>query len=68
MAEPSEDDIRQVCEFAGLDPAADRQLVTSALKANGGNVEAVLVAYYDGESKVCLSAFLSSVKDAANRL
>ncbi|EPE05363.1 ubiquitin interaction domain-containing protein [Ophiostoma piceae UAMH 11346] len=50
MADPSDDAIRQVCEFAGLDPFADRQLVISALKANSGNVEAFRQTYAWTES------------------
>ncbi|KAM4056354.1 ubiquitin interaction domain-containing protein [Hirsutella rhossiliensis] len=45
--EPSEDQISQVIDFASLDPHDDRSLVIQALKDNSGNVESVVMQYFD---------------------
>ncbi|OAA72527.1 ubiquitin interaction domain-containing protein [Cordyceps fumosorosea ARSEF 2679] len=45
--EPTEDQISQVIDFAGLDRLADRDMVIQALKNNGGNSEAVIMSYFD---------------------
>ncbi|KAG6006937.1 hypothetical protein E4U21_006556 [Claviceps maximensis] len=44
---PSEGDISQVIDFAGLSPGDDRPMVIQALKDNGCNVEAVVMQYFD---------------------
>ncbi|KAK2595163.1 hypothetical protein QQS21_007123 [Conoideocrella luteorostrata] len=44
---PSEFQISQVIDFAGLDPYEDRPMVIQALKDNGCNVEAVVMEYLD---------------------
>ncbi|QPG97190.1 hypothetical protein C2857_005929 [Epichloe festucae Fl1] len=46
-APPSEEEISQVIDFAGLSPQDDRPMVIQALKENGGNVEAVVMQYFD---------------------
>ncbi|EHK26094.1 uncharacterized protein TRIVIDRAFT_79666 [Trichoderma virens Gv29-8] len=45
--EPSEDDISQVIDFAGLNPVDDRALVINALRNNNRNVETVVMQYFD---------------------
>ncbi|OAR02612.1 hypothetical protein LLEC1_02514 [Akanthomyces lecanii] len=45
--EPTEDEISQVIDFAGLDRMDDRGMVIQALKQNGRNVESVVMAYFD---------------------
>ncbi|KAG5937472.1 hypothetical protein E4U53_008190 [Claviceps sorghi] len=44
---PSEDEISQVIDFAGLSPQDDRPMVIQALKDNNCNVEAVVMQYFD---------------------
>ncbi|KAG5993302.1 hypothetical protein E4U52_002086 [Claviceps spartinae] len=44
---PSDDEISQVIDFAGLDPLDDRSMVIEALKETGCNVEAVVMQYFD---------------------
>ncbi|KAG6068632.1 hypothetical protein E4U32_000135 [Claviceps aff. humidiphila group G2b] len=44
---PSEDEISQVIDFAGLDPLDDRSMVIEALKETSCNVEAVVMQYFD---------------------
>ncbi|EFZ04424.2 ubiquitin interaction domain-containing protein [Metarhizium robertsii ARSEF 23] len=44
---PSEEQISQVIDFAGLNPHDDRTMVIQALKDTGGNVEAVVMQYFD---------------------
>ncbi|UPK95061.1 hypothetical protein LCI18_005996 [Fusarium solani-melongenae] len=45
--EPSEDEIGQVIDFAGLDPVDDRFMVAQALKHNNRNAETVLTQFFD---------------------
>ncbi|KAH7165866.1 hypothetical protein EDB81DRAFT_838519 [Dactylonectria macrodidyma] len=45
--EPSEQEISQVIDFAGLNPSEDRFLVTQALKSNNRNVETVVMQFFD---------------------
>ncbi|KAK8147836.1 hypothetical protein G3M48_000947 [Beauveria asiatica] len=45
--EPTEDEISQVIDFAGLDRLDDRGMVIQALKNNGRNVETVVMSYFD---------------------
>lgn len=45
--EPTEDEISQVIDFAGLDRLDDRGMVIQALKNNGRNAEAVVMSYFD---------------------
>ncbi|KAL7945544.1 hypothetical protein V8C42DRAFT_323454 [Trichoderma barbatum] len=45
--EPSEDDISQVIDFAGLNPVDDRTMVMNALRNNDRNVETVVMQYFD---------------------
>ncbi|KAK4066945.1 uncharacterized protein Triagg1_7945 [Trichoderma aggressivum f. europaeum] len=45
--EPSEDDISQVVDFAGLNPVDDRHMVINALRNNNRNVETVVMQYFD---------------------
>ncbi|PHH90493.1 hypothetical protein CDD83_3526 [Cordyceps sp. RAO-2017] len=45
--EPGEDEISQVIDFANLNPEDDRSMVIQALKDNGGNVESVVMQYFD---------------------
>ncbi|KAG5923977.1 hypothetical protein E4U42_004776 [Claviceps africana] len=44
---PSEDEISQVIDFAGLSPQDDRPMVIQALKDNNCNVESVVMQYFD---------------------
>ncbi|KAG5980834.1 hypothetical protein E4U55_003565 [Claviceps digitariae] len=44
---PTEEDISQVIDFAGLDHEDDRVMVIQALKENRCNVEAVVMQYFD---------------------
>ncbi|CAM1508120.1 Fc.00g049680.m01.CDS01 [Cosmosporella sp. VM-42] len=45
--DPSAQEIANVCDFTGLDPFEDRDLVTQALKNNNRNVESVVTQYFD---------------------
>ncbi|XWX00063.1 hypothetical protein V2A60_008080 [Cordyceps javanica] len=45
--EPTDDEISQVIDFAGLNRIDDRSMVIQALKNNGRNVETVLMSYFD---------------------
>ncbi|EQK98555.1 ubiquitin interaction domain-containing protein [Ophiocordyceps sinensis CO18] len=45
--EPSEEEILQVIDFASLDSHDDRSMVIQALKENAGNVESVVMQYFD---------------------
>ncbi|KAF4995073.1 hypothetical protein FGRMN_5368 [Fusarium graminum] len=47
--EASEDSIAQVIEILSLDPTNDRDMVIQALKMNHGNIEAVILQYFEGE-------------------
>ncbi|TWU72124.1 hypothetical protein ED733_002290 [Metarhizium rileyi] len=49
---PSEEKISQVIDFAGLNPHDDRTMVVQALKDTGGNVEAVIMQYFDNPESV----------------
>ncbi|PTB69575.1 hypothetical protein BBK36DRAFT_1165829 [Trichoderma citrinoviride] len=51
--EPSEDDISQVVDFAGLNPIDDRAMIINALKNNNRNVETVVMQYFDNSESVC---------------
>ncbi|OAA58950.1 ubiquitin interaction motif protein [Niveomyces insectorum RCEF 264] len=51
MAEPDDAAIAGVCEFTGLDPYFDRELVIAALKDKSGSIEAVVAAFYDDEAR-----------------
>ncbi|KHO00332.1 ubiquitin interaction domain-containing protein [Metarhizium album ARSEF 1941] len=44
---PSEEQISQVIDFAGLNPHDDRTMVIQALKDTCGNVETVVMQYFD---------------------
>ncbi|KAJ4327584.1 hypothetical protein N0V84_001973 [Fusarium piperis] len=50
--EPSEDEIGQVIDFAGLDPVDDRLMVAQALKHNNRNAETVLTQFFDNPDNV----------------
>ncbi|KAI5461474.1 hypothetical protein BGZ63DRAFT_356951 [Mariannaea sp. PMI_226] len=45
--DPSEDEISQVIEVAGISPVDDRSLVIQALKSNNRSVEAVVMQWFD---------------------
>ncbi|KOS21282.1 hypothetical protein ESCO_006709 [Escovopsis weberi] len=45
--DPSDDEISQVIDFAGLNPYDDRSMVISALKNNNRNVETVVMQFFD---------------------
>ncbi|KAH6611318.1 ubiquitin interaction domain-containing [Trichoderma cornu-damae] len=45
--DPSEDEISQVVDFAGLNPVDDRTMIINALKNNNRNVETVVMQYFD---------------------
>lgn len=45
--EPSEDEVSQVVDFAGLNPVDDRTMITNALRNNNRNVETVVMQYFD---------------------
>ncbi|KAF5019703.1 hypothetical protein F66182_8272 [Fusarium sp. NRRL 66182] len=49
--EPSQSEIDQVIEFAGLNPVDDRFMVTQALKNNDRNVEKVVGQYVDDSAR-----------------
>ncbi|GAO16853.1 hypothetical protein UVI_02011750 [Ustilaginoidea virens] len=63
-APPSEEEISQVIDFAGLNPHDDRIMVIQALKENGRNVEAVVMQYFDNPESVCKSKHSKSPTDA----
>ncbi|KAK5993638.1 hypothetical protein PT974_07073 [Cladobotryum mycophilum] len=46
--DPSEDEISQVIDFAGLNHVDDRIMVINALKNNNRNVETVVMQFFDG--------------------
>ncbi|KAL9471219.1 hypothetical protein ACSS6W_009160 [Trichoderma asperelloides] len=45
--EPSEDEVSQVVDFAGLHPVDDRTMIMNALRNNNRNVETVVMQYFD---------------------
>ncbi|KAL7790935.1 hypothetical protein V8C37DRAFT_383706 [Trichoderma ceciliae] len=45
--DPSEDEVSQVVDFAGLNPVDDRTMIINALKNNNRNVETVVMQYFD---------------------
>ncbi|PON26911.1 hypothetical protein TGAM01_v204412 [Trichoderma gamsii] len=45
--EPSEDEVSQVVDFAGLNPVDDRIMIINALRNNNRNVETVVMQYFD---------------------
>ncbi|KAL6878982.1 hypothetical protein J3F83DRAFT_271607 [Trichoderma novae-zelandiae] len=71
--EPSEDDISQVVDFAGLNPVDDRTMIINALKNNNRNVEAVVMQYFDNSesfrqkyNSVWNESMFSADRDGAN--
>lgn len=71
--EPSEDDISQVVDFAGLNPIDDRAMIINALKNNNRNVETVVMQYFDNSesfrqkyTSVWNESMFSADRDGAN--
>ncbi|RFU81610.1 ubiquitin interaction domain-containing [Trichoderma arundinaceum] len=71
--DPSEDEVSQVIDFAGLNPVDDRTTIINALKNNNRNVETVVMQYFDNPesfrqkyTQIWNESMFSADRDGAN--